>query len=221
MKNDERINNFREVDVTYIFGLTGVGKTRYVFEKHGYSNTFKVTNYSYYPFDGINERHTVLLLDEFDSSLPIKSMNDYMDGYPILLPARFYHRPAFYTKVYIVSNLPLTEQYKNIQLEKPKVWEAFLDRIHEVYYMDINGLHKLKHNSGRAILRAAQREIEELIKTVDETLPTKTTDEILKDFGVTMIKTKTQSKKSTPQKLKTVKKKGDNDNARKADNADT
>ena len=36
---------FRELSVTYIWGRTGVGKTRSVMEEYGYENVYRVTNY--------------------------------------------------------------------------------------------------------------------------------------------------------------------------------
>ncbi len=36
---------FRKLEVTYILGDTGTGKTRSVMEKYGYSNVYRVTNY--------------------------------------------------------------------------------------------------------------------------------------------------------------------------------
>ena len=42
---------FRELKVEYIWGKTGVGKTRKVMELYGYENVFRVTNYAT-SFDG-------------------------------------------------------------------------------------------------------------------------------------------------------------------------
>ena len=41
---------FRELEVTYIFGPTATGKTRSVMEEHGYSSVYRVTDYGH-PFD--------------------------------------------------------------------------------------------------------------------------------------------------------------------------
>lgn len=35
-----------DLEVVYISGATGTGKTRGVLEKHGYSNVFRVTDYA-------------------------------------------------------------------------------------------------------------------------------------------------------------------------------
>lgn len=120
-------NVFRDLDVTYIFGETETGKTRYVLEKYDYKNVYKVTNYEH-PFDNY-ENQDVILFDEFRSSLPLKDMLQYLDGYPCRLPARYADRQACYTKAYLVSNIPIDKQYINIQEFENKSWQAFLRRI--------------------------------------------------------------------------------------------
>ena len=59
-------------------------------------------------------------------------MLNYLDRYPLLLPARYTDRVACFTKVYITSNLPLSGQYMLEQTRAKPVWEAFLRRITEV-----------------------------------------------------------------------------------------
>lgn len=121
---------WRDLQVTYIWGPTATGKTRHVMEKYGYGDVYRVTDYKH-PFDRYAQE-PVLCLDEFRSSLMVGDMLDYLDGYPLSLPARYANRVACYTKVYIVSNIPLNEQYVNTQAESPATWRAFLRRIHRV-----------------------------------------------------------------------------------------
>ncbi len=121
---------FRELTVQYLWGQTGVGKTRSVMEKHGYENVYQVTNYAH-PFDGYRGQ-PVMLLDEFRSSLTVADMLKYLDGYPLLLPCRYSDRVACYTTVYIVSNIPLEKQYPNVQFDEPETWAAFRRRITDV-----------------------------------------------------------------------------------------
>lgn len=133
-KNKE---DWRDIEVVYISGPTGLGKTRGIMEGFGYSNVFRVTDYDH-PFDtyGIEE---VILFEEFASSIRIQSMLNYLDGYPCKLPARYSDRQACYTKAFITSNLPLEKQYPNIQKDEPTIWEALLRRIDKVrVYTDEN-----------------------------------------------------------------------------------
>lgn len=122
---------WRDLDVSYIFGPTATGKTRGVMEKHGYSSVYRVTDYKH-PFDRYQATQSVLLLDEFRSSLPMGDMLDYLDGYPMALPARYANRQACYTTVYLISNIPLEQQYPNVQIDEPATWKAFLRRIKHV-----------------------------------------------------------------------------------------
>ena len=129
----EQRTKFRELTVTYIWGESGIGKTRSVMEKHGYENIYRVTNYAH-PFDGYKGQK-VILFDEFRSSLPLTEMLCYLDGYPVPLPCRYADRMACYTEVYIISNIPLEKQYPNVQLEEPASFAAFKRRITSVCQM--------------------------------------------------------------------------------------
>ena len=133
-------NEFRRLSVHYIWGKTGVGKTRGVMEKYGYENVYHVTNYKN-PFDQYDGQ-AVMLFDEFRSSLPIADMLKYLDGYPLMLPCRFSDRVACYTEVYVVSNIPIDKQYTDIQNYEPETWQAWLRRFNcivEQLPADFNG----------------------------------------------------------------------------------
>lgn len=123
-------DTWRDLDVTYIWGPTATGKTRGVMEQHGYGSVYRVTDYNH-PFDRYAQE-PVLLLDEFRSSLLVGDMLDYLDGYPLALPARYANRQACFETVYIISNIDLKEQYPHVQGTDPATWRAFLRRIHRV-----------------------------------------------------------------------------------------
>lgn len=125
---------WRTMEVTYIWGTTGAGKTRSVMEKYGYSNVYRVTDYAH-PFDGYRGQD-VILFDEFRSSLPLAAMLTYLEGYPIELPCRYANRTACFTKVFLISNIPLERQYPNVQQDEPASWQAFLRRIGSVKRME-------------------------------------------------------------------------------------
>jgi len=124
-------DTFRQLEVTYIQGTTAMGKTRHVMDKYGYENVCQITGYQHGCFDKY-QSEDVLILDEFASSLKIQDMNNYLDGYPLMLPCRYSNKVACYTKVYIISNIPLELQYPNVRVENPAVWNAFIRRIHRV-----------------------------------------------------------------------------------------
>lgn len=139
-QKDKFHNKFRELEVTYIYGLTGKGKTRYVMDKYGYENVYRVTDYSH-PFDSYNGQD-VIIFDEFRSSLKCSDMLVYLDGYPVELPARFYNRHACFTKVFIISNITINEQYTNIQQFENETFQAFLRRITKYMTFDNTGSYE-------------------------------------------------------------------------------
>ncbi len=126
---------FRKMKVYYIYGSAGCGKTSYVFQKHGYDDVYRTTNYEFGWIDDYNGEK-ILFLDEFRSSFKISEILDYLDGQPIRIRGQHYNRVACYDTVHIVSNLSLKEQYTNIQQTEPKTWAAFCRRITEVYDFD-------------------------------------------------------------------------------------
>lgn len=141
VKQEEYKNKFRELEVCYCFGKAGVGKTRTIMEKYGYENVSRVTDY-YHPFD-CYKGQDVIIFEEFRSSLRIQDMLNYLDGYPLDLPSRYNNKVACFTKVYIISNLPLDEQYRAVQKEYEETWKAFLRRINKVLIFSENGIREM------------------------------------------------------------------------------
>lgn len=136
---DKYKDTWRTLDVTYIWGVTGTGKTRSVMDKYGYSNVYRVTDYDH-PFDAYKGQD-VLVFEEFRSSLRIDDMLKYLDGYPVEFPARYVNKQACFTKVYIISNIDLKAQYPNVQKTESRSWDAFIRRIHSVQVFDGNDIH--------------------------------------------------------------------------------
>ena len=129
LRDSEFTNAWRDLTVTYIWGETGAGKTRSVMEKYGYQNCYRVTDYKH-PFDDY-EGQDVLIFEEFRGQVKIPNMLNYLDGYPLLLPCRYFNRQACFTKVFLITNIPLEAQYRGVDEETRK---AFLRRIHEVVH---------------------------------------------------------------------------------------
>lgn len=140
IRDEEFAERWRELHVEYIHGDTGVGKTRSVMETYGYRNVYRVTDYQH-PFDGYMGQD-VILFEEFRSSISLGDMLKYLDGYPVVLPCRYANRQACFTKVFIITNIPLIEQYKNIQHDFPKDFKAFLRRIHVVKEYTESGIQE-------------------------------------------------------------------------------
>lgn len=134
-------NTFRQIETIYIWGITGVGKTRSIMEQYGYENIFRVTDYTH-PFDTYKGQD-IIIFEEFRSSIKISDMLIYLEGYPTELPCRYTNKVACFTKVYLITNIDLCNQYEIVQLESPNTWQAFLRRIKTVkYYQSKNNVQE-------------------------------------------------------------------------------
>lgn len=140
LRAEEYREKWRALEVTYIFGETGLGKTRFVMDSYGYGNVYQVNNYKH-PFDGY-AGEPVMLFDEFCGSARIQDMNNFLDGYPLMLPARYTNKQACYEIVYIISNLSLWEQYQHERIYQRSVWDAFIRRIHKVIHFLPDGTRR-------------------------------------------------------------------------------
>lgn len=139
---DEKYKDvWRNIHCTYIFGSTGAGKSRSVMDKFGYSNVYRVTDYLH-PFDSYKGQ-SVIIFEEFRSSLKIDDLLKFLDGYPLELPCRYANRQACFTEVYFATNIPLLDQYPNIQTLQQETWHALLRRIHEVHIYDNGNIYKM------------------------------------------------------------------------------
>lgn len=142
VKEKEFRSKFRELQVEYWSGRTGTGKTKTIMERYGYDEVFRVTSYRY-PFDNYRGQD-VIIFEEFFDSLSIQEMLTLLDGYPLDLPCRYNNKTACYTKVYILSNVDLTDQYRDVQIRSVETWNAFLRRIHAVKIFDDHGIKDYK-----------------------------------------------------------------------------
>lgn len=146
LRDAQFANSWRDLKVTYMFGKTGSGKTRSVMEKYGYPNCYRVTDYKH-PFDTYDGQD-VIIFEEFRGGLKHGDMLNYLDGYPLLLPCRYFNRQACFTKVFIITNIPPDSQYTNIDGESKK---AFYRRIHKVIEFQESG-HKAEYSGVDAYL---------------------------------------------------------------------
>ena len=124
----------RNLTVYYLYGASGAGKTRSIYQAHPAGDICRITDYggkNGVRFDAYHGQ-PVLVLEEFYSQIPIETMLNLLDIYPLTLPARYSDRIACYTTVYLTSNIPLEGQYPDIQRYKTETWRAFLRRIHVV-----------------------------------------------------------------------------------------
>ena len=123
---------WREMEITYIGGRTGSGKTRGVlYHEDGSVNTdvYRATN-GKNPFDKYDGEGTIVF-EEFRSQYICRDMLNWIDGHPLLLPARYADRMAKFDKVFILSNWRFEEQYSSVAESSPETYRAWLRRIKE------------------------------------------------------------------------------------------
>lgn len=76
-----------------------------------------------------------IAFEEFSSSkVSIEEMLHYLDIYYLMLPCRYFDVIGVYTTVYITSNLPFEEQYKELQysMSTARQYQALCRRISEI-----------------------------------------------------------------------------------------
>jgi len=129
---------WRSLDVTWVWGTTGVGKTRTAYACD--ADLYKVIMPGQW-WDGYDCQKTILF-DDFYGQIKCSDMLNNLDGYKLSLPVKGGFTWAHWTKVFITSNVPPSEAYK-VKTDKhtdgpgipQDVFDAFLRRINEVIKM--------------------------------------------------------------------------------------
>lgn len=131
---------YRNVIVTYIYAPAGVDKTRRIYEEFPADEICRITAYDRrgMRFDAYHGEN-VLVFEEYEEQIPITDMLCYLDGYPLMLPARYSDRVACYTKVFITSRIMPRIQYSDdIKFSKSN-YRAFQGRIDYLEIVNYDG----------------------------------------------------------------------------------
>lgn len=123
-KGKRRLN----LKVNYVTGKTGAGKSRDILDEYGDENVYRVTDYEH-PFDSY-QCESAIVFEEFRSSLRLQDMLNYLDIYPVTLPARYSPKVGCYETVFVVSNWTFEQQYSDLQsnVEQKTSYEAWIRR---------------------------------------------------------------------------------------------
>ncbi len=155
IREEEYREEWRDIYVEYRFGTTNTNKTRTVMERYGYSDIYRISNYSPQSiWDGYRGEKAILF-EEYHSQIPLTTILTWTEGYPNnSLPARYQCKTALYNNVVFCSNIPLEKQYTDEQREDPETWQAFLRRINKVYHhiskdniIEYNSVEKYLHRN--------------------------------------------------------------------------
>lgn len=160
------------LEVNYLHGETGTGKTTYVYEHEGIGATYTVTDYGH-PFDNY-EGEPVLLLDEFTGQLAMPVALKVLDKWPVQLSARYANKWAAYSRVWVVSNLPPADLYTYSPESQRR---AFFRRFQHFYRMGED--HQLIEESNP--LQPVVSEFDRL-----NSIPAQPIEPYLNDLGLTL-----------------------------------
>jgi len=153
--NKKYKENFRDLEVTYIWGNPEVGKSRYATDKYGFSGVYENSGYAVRGWFDNYDYQDVLLLDEYKGQWTIEFLIRVLDGRPFDVECRYQNKHACYTKVFITSNAPLNSLYLEKQQSEPCTWQGLMRRINYVWHMGVQAERQLnpyyEKNKGKPI----------------------------------------------------------------------
>lgn len=128
-------NRLREVKVYILWGDTGCGKTRYVYDHHNIDDIFKLdlgdsTTVWYDGYVG----QSVLLIDDFYGQIKYHVMLNLLDIYPYRLAIKGGHTMANWNTVYITSNKEPGDWWKSAMGGFGVISPAFQRRLTGIYH---------------------------------------------------------------------------------------
>lgn len=145
LSNKENKSKLRDVKVYYLYGEPGCGKTSLMVKELGLENTFLVDTYDKSMFTLYNNEENIVF-DEFTGKVEITYMNKLLDRYPVQLRGLNVVKMASYSTVWVISNLSLQNQYKQIQEENPTLFKAFERGFGCIMRMDYSGVIHYEKN---------------------------------------------------------------------------
>lgn len=132
----------RDIEVIYIEGAPGSGKSFHVYNNNDFSQIFKINcdEKANFPFDGY-ACQPILWLDELRPGLiNVAYLLQILDKYPLSVNVKGSKAPACWTKVYITSAVPLSEWFQN------KNGYEFSDDLKKQFNRRITSHYKCIHN---------------------------------------------------------------------------
>ena len=115
------------VDVYYIEGPTGIGKTYGIFER--FPDAYRpIVSGDKVWFDGYDGQET-LLLDELRGNIKMSMLLQLLDPYPLKVEVKGGMVPAKWKRVFITTNTPPEKWYPHLSAEDPRTFSALLRRI--------------------------------------------------------------------------------------------
>lgn len=127
--------SWRNLDITWIYGVTGVGKTRQAFgSKCADGRDPYIVILPGHWWDGYEGQDTIIF-DDFYGQVPIADMLRLLDGYPLQMEVKGTFCSAHWTKVFITSNVHPDNVYRGGTVPD-EVKLAFMRRIKNVVHLE-------------------------------------------------------------------------------------
>ena len=141
---------FRNIEVVYIYGSPGLGKTSLVYDFVNYkaSDLCVVSRYNdKFMFSEYRGQKYILFDEFFGQVKPLTYLNKLLEPAPIDLRIFNNTYPAMFEKVFFVSNYSLKDIYKTEQEETKTTYEAFCRRINKIYYFYAPGKYRIEKDT--------------------------------------------------------------------------
>lgn len=129
MCDQEKRKLDRKINVEYVYGKTGTGKTHYAVNKT--KDSFKIEGGSLNWWDGYNGEKT-LIIDEYNNDVPVTKMLNLLDKYTLRLDVKNSFTYANWENVIITSNLTPEQLHENCKFEHK---QALLRRINTITHL--------------------------------------------------------------------------------------
>lgn len=131
-KMSERLQ--RDLHCTFIWGKTGVGKTRYALEQgRSLGKVARIVDYRH-PWDMVDIDTDVIVCDEYNGQLDLTEFLTILEGYGASpMRARYRNRWPNYSQVYVLSNTALNEMYSYEPSERRRALFRRFDRIQYMF----------------------------------------------------------------------------------------
>jgi len=130
MQNECKI---RDIKCIVYYGTGRTGKTWKANAENPRNYRYDKKNSNNLWFDGY-DNEDVLILEEFDGSIPIERLFRLLDGEKQLLEIKGGFTTANWTKVIITTNIPICKWYPNI---KSELRDSLIGRLSEYYHFTI------------------------------------------------------------------------------------
>ncbi len=122
----------KDIHVTVLWGDTGFGKTRHVWEKEAATGLYILTSDDKKTWWNGYNGESAILIDDFTGSMNFSALLRLLDMYPVRLDIKHGHTYARFNRVYITSNREPCMWYPNIG-ERGQA--ALKRRIHKIIKM--------------------------------------------------------------------------------------